>query len=86
MNILLEKVSLYYIIIFCAIPSNVWTRHSRYDYAERDTNLSLWINEQQVKMFSGNIELLLASYKCQNIRLSYPTGHIVLLQEKERCS
>lgn len=55
MNVLLEKVSLYYIIIFCAIPSNVWTRHSsRYDYAERDTDLSLWINEQQVKMFSGN--------------------------------
>lgn len=46
-----------YIIIVHTLISNAWTRqdHNRYHSGERElyNDLSLWIDEQQVKMVSG---------------------------------
>lgn len=55
MNTVLQKISISYLIVILAIITKVWThRHRQHNqnYDEND-DLSLWINEQQVKMFSG---------------------------------
>lgn len=54
MNSVLQKISISYLIILLAIITNVWThRHRQHEQNDDENDLSLWINEQQVKMFSG---------------------------------
>lgn len=56
MRDLYQNIYVHCIIAYTLI-SNAWTRqdHNRYHSDERDldNDLSLWIDEQQVKMFSG---------------------------------
>lgn len=66
MNQVLQKISIYYLIFITTILiTNVQSRqhhqHSRKysPYADSECDdLSLWIDEQQVKRFSGKFRLL----------------------------
>lgn len=57
MNALLQqRISISVLIIVVSLIINVWShRHRQHEhhFNQVNTDLSLWINEQQVKMFSG---------------------------------
>lgn len=64
MNEILQRISIFYLIALSTILiSDVCTRqhrqhHQKYSNPEYDNDLSLWIDEQQVKRFSGTIYIL----------------------------